>query len=335
MSDGRQRAPWYTRCRRQQEAWKQGTATLPDAARVSGTTFVDDGAGRKAVGPYPVCVPPPYADHNLLPSVRSDALARFRRHGIRWHGYTPGPDGVDWPCTHLLDSQVQCVNALLSLTQSGGLLDLVRQVEPEALNLDPVEDESPVAFEWIGAEDYLGEVRHGQRRRGEKTTSIDALLIARRSGGRTGIGIEWKYTESYDKPVPFRGRRRDRRDIYRGAYGGTNSPFAERPPIEAFFHEPHYQVFRQALLLSAMVSAGELGIDRAVLLHAVPAGNETLLRTITPELACYGDTIGAVWSHLLPAGSRVVYRHFDTAPMLQRTPELAERYGALARPARA
>ena len=114
----RPKSPWYSRSRRAQEHWKGTTHQLPDAARAAGRTWVESRGERVAVGPFPVCLPESHAAHNLLPEIRAEALRRFADHGIQWHGATPGPDGP-LPSTHLLDSQVQCVNALLCLAQCG------------------------------------------------------------------------------------------------------------------------------------------------------------------------------------------------------------------------
>ena len=323
----RPKSPWYSRSRRAQEHWKATTHQLPDAARAAGRTWVESRGERVAVGPFPVCLPESHAAHNLLPEIRAEALRRFADHGIQWHGATPGPDGP-LPSTHLLDSQVQCVNALLCLAQeAGALLEELRTQLPEATRLLPLEDGSPVAFEWIGAEDYLGEGSGKPRRRGDRTTSIDALLVAERSdGGRTAVLVEWKFTESYPSPLPRRGWAAAlRRKRYTDLYAAAAPHFSMQPPLEAFFQEPHYQLLRQALLAQAMVEQGEHGVDRAVMLHVVPADNRRLRATLSPELAALGDQLDTVWSRLLP-GPVLRYACMDSRPLLARCPPLRERY---------
>lgn len=331
MSQGRRRkTAWYTSCRLMQEAWKTSTETLPEDARGAGTTWVEQRGGRVERGPFPICLPASFADRNLVPAVRADALRRFDRHGIEWHGWTPGPEEQCWPSTHLLDSQAQCVNVLLTLAAKPELLlNVVRRVAPDATDLVDVEDAGPLAFEWIGGEDYLGEARGRPRYRGRFSTSADALLVVRRrAGGRTCVLVEWKFTESYDVPVRFRGAgRTDRREVYRPHYEADGSPFVFRPPIDAFFHEPHYQLLRQALLASKMVGASEFGADQALLLHVVPAGNKDLRTTVPDGLAEHGEEIDDVWNRLLP-GPVVRYACLESEGLLTATPELAERYGS-------
>ena len=331
MSRRRAKTPWYTASRLAQERWKATTPSIPDEARRPGQTWVEDRGVRKLVGPFPVCLPLAHTAENLIVGVRGEAIERFARHGIEWHHASEGPDGTPWPSGHLLDSQVQCVNTLLSLAaQPDRGLAFARSVEPQAHELVEVEDGSVVAFEWIGARDYLGERRGRPAARGRFTTSIDAFLVARRvDGGLTGIIVEWKFTESYSWPVPYiRRNGTDRRDTYRPFFEAKNTPFAIRPDISAFFQEPHYQLMRQALLGAAMVRAGEFGIDQAVLLHLVPVGNHTLRRTVPEGLKDLGDEIDAVWHRLLP-GPVVRYICIDTAPLFRATPELANRYGML------
>lgn len=334
MSESRPKSDLYPKAMRQQMAWKASSSTLPESARVDGKTWVDGRFERLEVGPYPICLPVEHAALNLLASVREESIRRFQKHNIQWHGWTP--TGVDericLPSTHLLDSQVQCVNVLLSLARERTLfLDAIRRIEPDASDFVTIEDGSPFAFEWIGEHDYLGEGRGRPRHRGRFVTSADAVVVVeRRDGGRTGILLEWKFTESYHKPVPFVGEGgKDRREMYRPLYNGQGTPFTGGPDIEVFFHEPHYQLLRQALLASEMVKAGEFGIDRAILLHCVPSLNETLRRTVPASLANFGTEIDQVWHRLLP-GPSVRYACVDTMSWLSATPELAERYGALA-----
>jgi hypothetical protein len=315
-----------------QEEWKATSSSIPEPARQKGTCFVDGHPDRKEAGPFPICIPIEYADHNLLRDIRQEAIGRFADHGIEWHMWTPAPNGGRWPSSHLLDSQVQCVNVLLSLSRNPDLLLMfARRAVPDAVSVAVVEDGSPVAFEWIGMDDYLGEGRGRARQRGRFVTSADALVVAERAdGGRTGIVVEWKFTETYLEPVPFRGTGgTDRRGVYRDAYHGDGSPFFEKPDIGAFFQEPHYQLLRLALLASGMVKDGELGMDRAVLAHLVPAGNEELHRTVPQGLHAYGDDIAKVWGRLLP-GPVVRYACIDSMSLFTATPDLGERYGSLA-----
>ena len=318
--------PWYNAAHRSALVWKRQTEVLPTAARADGHCYVTEGRNRKRIGPFPVCLPEAYAAHNLLPGIREEALRRFAERSIAWHMSTPG-EGSSLPSTHLLDSQVQCVNVLLSLANSdGGLMGLVKQVVPDATSLVPIEDGSPVAFEWIGMGDYLGEGRGHPRRRGQFVTSVDALVVAEHPAGRTAILIEWKFTESYDKPVrPIGPGGTDRREVYRAAYQAELSPFTDKPKIDAFLHEPHYQLLRQALLADGMVRAAEFGIGSAVLLHAVPRGNRTLLATVPESLASYGVDLAAIWHRLLP-GPRIGYAMVDTLEAISGLPAAAERY---------
>jgi hypothetical protein len=289
--------------------------------------MVEDGGRRTALGPYPVCLPLEHADLNLLQSIRTDAIGRFQRHGIEWHHYTDGPGGVRWPSSHLLDSQVQCVNCLLTVARTPqDLLALASTIVPDATDLVAVEDGSPIAFEWIGTKDYLGEGRGNHRYRGRFVTSADALIVVKTRSASTAILIEWKYTESYDHAIPFvSARGTDRREVYRARFNSIGGPFREAPPIDTFFHEPHYQLMRQHLLATAMVEASEFGVDRAVVAFIVPSGNEALRTCIPSGLASLGDTVPKVWGRLLRAG-RVAFVDVPSDGLLSASKELRHRY---------
>lgn len=293
---------WYTRCRLAQERWKR--TALPEGARPPGRVWVETPRGVEAAGPFPVALPEAHARLNLLPDARAEALARFERHGLPWHNGTPG----EGPTTHLLDSQVQCVNTLLTMD----LLAWARTLEPEAVALLDVEDQSPVAFEWIGDGGHLGEART----RGRYATSADAFLLARRPDGVTAILVEWKFTEHYDRPVPLRGPGgRDRRALYAPRYAASEV-FAERPAIEAYFHEPHYQLLRLVLLAEGLVRARERGADRALVVHVIPEANTDLLATVPPALG--GARVDDLWRRLVP-GPVVCYVRVDAEAVLRRS----------------
>ena len=87
-------------------AWKKRTPYLPAAARRPAPWINQDG---NPVGGYHHCLPPEFAEANLLPSA-SGAIDLFEELGIPWHcGIGRGPGN------NLLSSQVQCVNALMPM----------------------------------------------------------------------------------------------------------------------------------------------------------------------------------------------------------------------------
>lgn len=345
MSERPAPTAWRQRAEAQQLQWKARTASLPEEARPEGTYFSKSfGRGGQVtwqeMGPYPHCLPREFAAHNLLASIRQEALTRLDRFQIAWHGETPrsGLNGNEGPTTNLLSSQVQCINSLLALEHAPDvLLERLQSVVPSARKIIPIRHtnharaEGLVAFEWIGRENYLRERVRGARTRGSFVTSADALIVVEREAGRrTGILVEWKFTESYHaamKPISPAGT--DRREIYRAAYEGSASPFmAERPPIDAFFHEPHYQLLRQSLLAQGMKQAKEHGVDSMVVLMLMPSGNQSLRATVPTALRPYGDTLDTVWETLVP-GPDVRFVWQDSKAWLTGTPELTERYGGL------
>ena len=294
-------------------------------------------------GPYPHCLPRCYASYNLLASLREEALTRFNRFSIKWFEGTPdsGPIWEVGPTTNLISSQVQCVNSLLSFEmQPERLLAQLRTVEPSARKLAPIYHGTPpileghVAFEWIGQSNYLGERVRGKRVRGSLVTSADALIVVEREdSNRTALLIEWKFTENYDKPVKLiSSRGTDRREIYRPWYDYALIPFIDdRPLIDAFFFEPHYQLLRQCLLASRMLEAGEHGVDRVIVLYLAPAANQALMNCVPDTLKPYGKTVDMVWKNLVP-GPKVRFVWQETKPWLTVTEELKERYGDLFKP---
>ena len=337
---------WKEAAKSQQTRWKAATTTLPDDARQDGTYFAKQ-QGRsgqvtwqESEKAYAHCLPRAFAAHNLLAGVRDEALARFQRFGIAWHSETPraGLNGNPGPTTNLLSSQIQCINSLLSIEMKpDALLERVQTIEPGARKLVPIRHlnqakaEGLVAFEWIGRKNYLREKVSGERTRGSMVTSADALIVAEREGGRrTGILIEWKFTESYDQHKPFvTDYGTDRREIYRAQYEAAHSPFTSgKPAIDAYFHEPHYQLMRQTLLAEGMRQAKEHGVDQMVVLALIPSRNRTLMSTVPAGLQPFGATVDAVWEALVP-GPDVRFVWQDTEAWLTATPELTERYGDL------
>jgi hypothetical protein len=278
---------------------------------------------------YPFCLPRDHAEENLLPEIRQTMLAYFARNEIKWHDGQAGK-----PSNHLCDSQVCCANFLFPFADKPRpLASLLRAVFPTIGKMLIIEDAQYVAFEWIGQQNYLHEIKSPNRirTRGAIFTSADAAVMFQHSDGSKQIVlIEWKYTEAYystSLEVARSGRRRT--DIYQPLFDQPDCPLAKEklPSFKALFYEPFYQFMRQQFLAHEMEKAHELGADIVSLLHIAPAHN-TDFRTITsPELKSFGGSATSVWSQLVKSPNRFasvsteeLFGKFDVAEY----PELKE-----------
>jgi hypothetical protein len=261
--------------------WKLHSAALEDAARADGPY------GRSGV--LPVCLPAEYASLNLLPDAREAGLSRFRSGGIKWH------DGVgEGPTNHLLDSQIQCVNALApfvarpeALRQIFGSVIPIAEVIPFGAPTSEFDQVDHVVFEWVGLANHLGEWSESRPTRGAYMTSVDAAMRYRTHDGTTEVAlIEWKYTERYPNGVLSGGeaRMQVRHNRYGGALRDPNGPIrSDVVPFEALFFEPMYQQMRQQLLAWRMEEARELGADVVRVVLVAPRGNEAFWSSLPGE----------------------------------------------------
>ena len=234
------------------EELKPKASWLTNAARVEG---VYKGKAR------PFCIPVEEASQNLFKGARQPALDYFRRNDIKWHDGKAGN-----PSNHLCDSQVCCVNFLFPFALNpNALVSLLRPLFLDVERVVPMEDgPEVVSFEWIGAENYLGE-RRGERgrTRGANFTSADAAVMYEdQVGSRHIVLIEWKYTEHYSPTaLAISDRGTDRTAIYKHLWDKDDCPIRRElvPDFKDLFYEPFYQLMRQQFLANEMERAGELG----------------------------------------------------------------------------
>jgi restriction endonuclease-like protein len=170
--------------------------------------------------------------------------------------------------------------------------------------LEPLEvDEGFVAYEWIGADNYLGEP--GRRVRGANVTSLDALMRASCNDGTVVlIAIEWKYTESPDpRQKLLSDSGTNRVDVYRPLLERDDCPI-HQGPAERLFYELYYQLMRQTLLAWQMVEHAEFDGADWVHLQVVPSGNAAVRgRTgAAPDLE--GATSEEAWRSALVVPTR-------------------------------
>ncbi len=251
--------------------------------------------------PYSFCLPRDYADENLIPEIRQSIRAYFAHNEIKWHDGQAGK-----PSNHLCDSQVCCANFLFPFADKPRpLASLLRSVFPTIGQMLPIEDGQYVAFEWIGQQNYLNEIKsaNSKRTRGANFTSADAAVMFQHLDGcKQIVLIEWKYTEAYySTSLEIAPSGRKRTDIYQPLFDQEDCPLRKDilPSFRSLFYEPFYQLMRQQFLAHEMEKANELGADIVSLLHIAPAHN-TDFRTITsPELNKFGGTATSVWSQLV------------------------------------
>lgn len=305
--------PYATAHNKLGTAWKHRTPTLPDAAREPGH-YSRRG---KLEGPYPVCLPPEYADHNLLPEVREGAIALFDELDIPWHDSVAGG-----PSNHLRDSQVQCVNALFAMAADPDRIQRAFGHVIDIAEVLPIEPGRFLTFEYIGPEDFFGEgIRHGNdvgRRRGTHCTSVDAAFLFTTSTGTTELAlVEWKHTESYltayDRPPASDAVRIER---YGADLADPDGPVrADVLRIELLLDEPFYQLMRQQLLAHRLERSRAHGADLVRVLHVLSPDNsgyqDSLVR---PEHRAVGGSVDEVWTKLLCAPDR--FLHVDPAVFL-------------------
>lgn len=282
-----------------QISFKAITDTISEPARV-------DGFFRGKLRPF--CLPQAYAEENLYPPIREEALRFFKDKKINWH------QGVDWkPSNHLCDSQVCGVNFLFPFTHKPNeLAELLKPIFPQIYQMLPVEDDLYVSFEWIGEENYLGErvSSKGSRTRGANFTSTDAIVMFEdKNHQRQVVLIEWKYTESYPGIyIGISDRGTDRRNIYKHLFDDPNCvvDLEKLPDLDALYYEPFYQFMRQQFLAAKMEKAHELKADIVSLLHIAPRINEDFAKVTSPKLIQMGKTATDVWENLVKPEGRFI-----------------------------
>jgi hypothetical protein len=280
-----------------QSAFKQSSSTFTSEGR-------QDGFYRTKYRPF--CLPLEYAEQNLFPGIRESALQHFAKHEIKWH------DGQNGKCSnHMCDSQVCCVNFLFPFAdQPDALSHLLRPIYPQLDHLLPVEDGKYVSFEWIGAQNYLGEKisRNGKRTRGANFTSADAIVMFERTDKkRQTVLIEWKYTESYRRTnLKYAKSGTDRTQIYLHLYDNPECLIRKDllPSFDVLFFEPFYQFMRQQFLAYEMEKANEMGAEKVSLLHIAPAHNLDFRKVTSPTLKQLGNSPTEIWANLVKDGTR-------------------------------
>jgi hypothetical protein len=241
---------------------------------------------------------------NLWEEIREESIAYFKENAIEWHKADTkqtGPEG------HLLSSNVACINHLFYIRQRQDFAAAILQkIDPRIVSAEkigkPDIEAGYVAFEIIGAENYLGERSHT---RGALSTSVDAVMLGKKNDGKNILVlIEWKYTEEYITGDYNKNTGVDGQHRYDPLLKEECSPISVAN-FEALYYEPFYQLMRQTVLGWKMLEHNEYGCDEFVHIHVIPDGNLELLNNITsPLLREHRNTISEAWKGVLKKPDR-------------------------------
>ena len=129
-------------------------------------------------------------------------------------------------------------------------------------------------------------------KRGKKCTSIDAFIYAENNyGKRILIGIEWKYTECYDKTEKYKVDTAvvERRYLELATDEKSNL----RGWLEEFYWDPLYELARQTLLLEQIIAkkpkCGAFPIKADDYIHTIVRPNEN--KEIIGDIQHFKDSL--------------------------------------------
>jgi hypothetical protein len=263
-------------------------------------TFSEDaraGGGMFRHRPRAFVLPATHVEENLFPPIRASVRDYFARHTISWHMAN----------AHVLSSQVCCLNFLEPFASEPralrALLQNILGPIDEMLELEPDTDPGRfVAFEFIGARDYLNEGGKRGRTRGAKCTSVDAAVRFRTDSGSVEFAlIEWKYTELNGAPDRSDSSNAERIRRYEDIAFHPDGPLRANCGVKLaeFFTEPIYQLFRQQMLGMQMEKFQELGATRVRTVLVAPSGNTALSKLRINALHQFGTDVPSAWRALL------------------------------------
>lgn len=212
---------------------------------------------------------------NLWGEIRDEAITYFEKKGIEWHKDAKdepkkGPEG------HLLSSNIACVNHLFYLRQKMDLVTLIlKNIDPRVISAEIIDD-GYIEFEIMDGKNNINPLneKSPERKRGSKSTSIDAIMVGRKNDGKNILFlIEWKYTEKgYDPECKIIAKDNYHKN-YIDLLQDKNCPIDFHENVKGLFFEPYYQLMRQTLFGWKMIEASEYNCNEFIYLHIIPHGN--------------------------------------------------------------
>jgi hypothetical protein len=232
---------------------------------------------------------------NIWKNIRNDVLEYFKnkwwkideKDKINYEGLSEKELSTDFPTGNMLSSQISCVNHLFFLRKNKYFVSTVLQkIDPRIIDVEIVDD-GYIGFEKMGGKKDNNPLKEKSpnRKEGSKSTSIDALMVGKKQGGKNILVlIEWKYTEKYENQECKYRSENDYHKNYIDLLQDKYCPIKIPENIMDLFFDPYYQLMRQTLLGHEMVKLNEYDCDEYINLHIIPYGNTKLRNNITTPI---------------------------------------------------
>jgi hypothetical protein len=271
---------------------------------------------------------------NLWEDIRTDALDYFSTKGIPWHSNSMENNRETVPEGDMLSSQVSCVNHLFLLRKNQDYAStILKNIDKRIISAEIVRDgygnDGYIEFESWGSKENNNPLneKSPNRKRGEKSTSIDAVMVGKKDNGKNILVlIEWKFTEDYTKNYDGKDKCKyvDEREKYGGRpyheyhllFSDKNCPIQPIDNFKDLYYEPFYQLMRQTLWGWKMTDANEMGCNEYIHLHIFPKENKKFTEITSQNLKSKGEYMSDVWENLLKASFKKKYKALSPEELL-------------------
>lgn len=207
-------------------------------------------------------------EKNLYDPIRCEVVEYMKEKKISWWHMEKEKDNE--VTAHVLSSQVHCINHLFAIRNDAeaikAILKTATGIEFDEILPSFIDDGCLISFEFVFENRSLLNEKHETR--GQKCTSIDALIYAQKGEEKWLVPLEWKYTESYDH---INDEYNYSRYI---AMPSKNSRLSFWH--ELYKKEPFYELGRQTLLMEKIIEKHPEIASRFFHLVVIPVGNEEM-----------------------------------------------------------
>lgn len=208
---------------------------------------------------------------NLYEPIRDEVIKYVNNAKISWWHMVGESNQV--VTAHTLSSQVSCFNHLFQIRNDEAAIKTILKSATGILfdEILPsfIENNTLISFEFVFNNKQL--LNEERETRGEKCTSVDALIYARKDTEKWLIPIEWKYTEAYDPKVGYAHNYQ--------RYEKFVSAHSYLPSWQVlYYRDPFYELARQTLLMERIIEKYPDIASRFFHIIVIPKKNNEMIK---------------------------------------------------------